>query len=252
MCGVPSASLWVQLVGQPFPHADGGVRIQASAEASTRVRSEKRSGAYLAGDIDDSAGLHRAAIERVGALQGGEGAAEVAVGDAAERRHGAVAEAYALRARDRRDAVLHDALMQGLEPELGAAARQRLDDAGDVVTDEAEAGDGGVRLHDAAQRVLRILDRHAASALSSFVYECRLPQAKSGRLFTDSHSSQQHVNDVHVGAGNMKAIRTVIFDRATARNCRRYHVGDTIHGYGGDAFHSYAGNMMSDVKHAQG
>ena len=64
------------------------------------------------------------------------------------------------------DAHGHDAAVQRLEAELGAARRQRLDDARHVVADEDEARDLAVRLHGAPQRVLRVLrlakdlDRH--------------------------------------------------------------------------------------------
>ena len=43
------------------------------------------------------------------------------------------------------------------EPELGASRGQWLDDAADIVTDKAEAGDLAVALHGAPQGVLGIL-----------------------------------------------------------------------------------------------
>ena len=57
------------------------------------------------------------------------------------------------------DALSDDAAVEGLEPEFGTARGKRLDDARDVVADEDEARDFGVRLHRPPQRVLRILSR---------------------------------------------------------------------------------------------
>ncbi len=55
------------------------------------------------------------------------------------------------------DARGHDATVQRPKPELGAAGRERLNDARDVVTDEDEARHLAVRLHRPPQRVLSIL-----------------------------------------------------------------------------------------------
>ena len=54
------------------------------------------------------------------------------------------------------EAGLHALRRQGLEAELGAPGRQRIDDAGDVVADEDEPGDLGGRLDDAAEGGLRV------------------------------------------------------------------------------------------------
>ena len=48
----------------------------------------------------------------------------------------------------------HVRIVQRLEPKFGAAARDRLGDARDIVADEAEPGDSGVDLHCAPQRGL--------------------------------------------------------------------------------------------------
>jgi len=45
---------------------------------------------------------------------------------------------------------------QRRESKFGAAARQRFDDAGDVVADEDEAGDFGIGFDDAAERRLGV------------------------------------------------------------------------------------------------
>ncbi len=55
------------------------------------------------------------------------------------------------------DARGEDTAVQRLEAELGAARRQRLDDARDVVADEDEARHPAVRLHRPSQRVLGVL-----------------------------------------------------------------------------------------------
>ena len=55
------------------------------------------------------------------------------------------------------DARREDTAVQRLEAELGAAGRQRLDDARDVVADEDEARHPAVRLHRPPQRVLGVL-----------------------------------------------------------------------------------------------
>jgi len=55
------------------------------------------------------------------------------------------------------DALGDDTTVQRLEPELGASRGEWLDDARDIVADEHEPSNLGVRLHCSPQRVLRIL-----------------------------------------------------------------------------------------------
>jgi hypothetical protein len=72
------------------------------------------------------------------------------------------------------------------EPELGAARGEGLDDARHVVADEAEASHAAVRLHRAAQRVLRVLRGAAAREGRS---------AHEPRAHARGHSTQRHTRD---------------------------------------------------------
>lgn len=91
------------------------------------------------------------------ALQRGDGLPHVAVRHLVQRLHRAVGHRDTLCAADFANALCEAIALDRPKPELGAPGCQRADDSADVVADEAEASDFGIRLHRPAKSVLGIL-----------------------------------------------------------------------------------------------
>lgn len=97
--------------------------------------------------------------ETGGTLEEGDGLAQITLAAADEGVKGVGVDGYSLDFGNVLKALSGIPLIQALEAEFAAAAGERVDDAGDIVADEAKAGDFAVRLHGTAQGALGIL-RH--------------------------------------------------------------------------------------------